>query len=47
PSHHDASHRSTMADQGRDNLSPAGSSCHDGSHHRHDMQQGSIRGSRL
>ncbi|MCI97411.1 hypothetical protein A2U01_0118712, partial [Trifolium medium] len=32
PSHHDASHHSTMADQGRDSLSPAESSCHDAIH---------------
>ncbi|MCI64741.1 hypothetical protein A2U01_0085999, partial [Trifolium medium] len=47
PSHYDASHRSTMADQGQNSLSPAESSCHDGSHRRHDMKQGSIKGSRF
>ncbi|MCI79338.1 hypothetical protein A2U01_0100609, partial [Trifolium medium] len=37
PSHYDASHRSTMAGQGQDCLSPAESSCHDAIHRRYDM----------
>ncbi|MCI74554.1 hypothetical protein A2U01_0095818, partial [Trifolium medium] len=43
----DAAHRSAMAEEVQDSMSPAESSYHDDAHRRHDKKQGSIKGSRF